>query len=381
VTTVGVNLLWCVPGRVGGSEEYVTRALAPLPAAAPELEVVLFALPGFAAAHPEVAARHEVVTAPLTGRRRALRVVAERTWLAREATRRRLALVHHAGGTAPALPGVRPRVVLSMHDIQYVAFPQYFTRIKLAWLRRQVPAGLRRADVVTTPSGFVRDTLASELGVDRERVVVVPHGLPPDFASGRVDEDALRARYRLPGPFLLYPAATYPHKNHLLLLDVLARLRDRSDLRLVLTGGRGLGEDALVRAINRRGLRDQVLRTGRVPDADRDGLLRCADVVVFPSRYEGFGAPVLEAMAVGTPVVAAATTALPEVLGAGRCQPAGLLVDPDDGPGWAAAVARVLDDAELRARLITAGRVRAAELTNVQSARSLASAYRGALAR
>jgi alpha-1,3-rhamnosyl/mannosyltransferase len=268
-----------------------------------------------------------------------------------------------------------------MHDIQYVAFPHYFTRLKLEWLRREVPAGLTRARVVTTPSEFVRRTLGAELGVAPDRVQVVPHGLPAGFASGPVDEDALRARYHLHGPFLLYPAATYPHKNHLLLLDVLARLRDRPELQLVLTGGSGLGEEAVVRAINQRGLRDRVRRTGRVPDRDRDGLLRCADALVFPSRYEGFGAPVLEAMAVGTPVIAADATALPEVLGPPRPDPAGLLIDPDDGAGWADAVGRLLDDADLRARLIAAGHARAAELTDVQSARALVTAYRGALAR
>ena len=132
----------------------------------------------------------------------------------------------------------------------------------------------------------------------------------------------------------------------------------------------------LVHAIHQRGLRDRVVRTGRVPDRDRDGLLRCADALVFPSRYEGFGAPVLEAMAVGTPVLAAATTALPEVVGS-----AGLLLDPDDGDAWAHAIAAVLDDETLRAELIAAGRARAAELTATRSAAALALAYRGALAR
>lgn len=379
MTVVGVNLLWCVPGQVGGSEEYVTRALAPLHEVAPDVRAVLFVLPGFGRAHPRLADQYELVAAPLNGRRRSLRVVAERTWLAREVARRRVPLVHHAGGTAPPLARARADVVLSMHDIQYLAFPHYFTRLKLEWLRREVPAGLARARVITTPSEFVRGTLHTELGVAPERVQLVPHGLPSDFATGPVDEDALRARYHLPGPFLLYPAATYPHKNHLLLIDVLARLRP--ELQLVLTGGPGLGEDDVVRAINQRGLRDRVRRTGRVPDHDRDGLLRCADALVFPSRYEGFGAPVLEAMAVGTPVIAAAATALPEVLGLPRPDPAGLLVDPDDGAGWADAIGRVLDDADLRARLIAAGHARAAELTDVQSARALAGAYGGALAR
>jgi alpha-1,3-rhamnosyl/mannosyltransferase len=90
VTSVGVNLLWCVPGQVGGSEEYVTRVLAPLHEVAPDVRPILFVVPGLATAHPGLADRYELVAAPLNGRRRSLRVVAERTWLAREAARRRL---------------------------------------------------------------------------------------------------------------------------------------------------------------------------------------------------------------------------------------------------------------------------------------------------
>jgi alpha-1,3-rhamnosyl/mannosyltransferase len=239
-----------------------------------------------------------------------------------------------------------------------------------------MPGSLRRADVITTPTEFVRHSLIADLGVDGARIDLVPHGLPPDFASGVIDEGALRARYDVPGPFLLYPAATYPHKNHILLLDALARMGDRPDLRLVLTGGAGLGEESLLRVIHRRGLRDRVIRTGRVPDADRDALLRIADALVFPSRYEGFGAPVLEAMAVGTPVLAAAATALPEVVGS-----AGLLLDPNDPDAWADAIGRVLDDEALRAQLVTAGRARAAELTAERSAQALVRAYRKALVR
>ena len=109
MTAIGVNLLWCVPGHVGGSEEYVTRALAPLHEVAPDVRPTLFVLPGLATAHPGLADRYELVAAPLNGRRRSLRVVAERTWLAREAARRRLALVHHAGARRPRSRACPPR--------------------------------------------------------------------------------------------------------------------------------------------------------------------------------------------------------------------------------------------------------------------------------
>ena len=193
MTAVGVNLLWCVPGRVGGSEEYISRMLAPLATAAPDLEIVLFVLPGFTVAHPELSTAFEIVTAPVSGAQRSVRVLAERTWLAREVRRRHLDVVHHAGGTAP--PGSnRAGVVLSVHDIQYAAYPQYFRPVKRAWLRYELPASLRRARVITTPSEFVRGSLVEELGADAEQIAVVPHGLPAGFASGDFDEEALRAR-------------------------------------------------------------------------------------------------------------------------------------------------------------------------------------------
>jgi glycosyltransferase involved in cell wall biosynthesis len=375
VTEVAVNLLWCLPGRVGGSEEYVTRFLLDVADAAPDLTLVLYVVPGFTVAHPDLARRHEVVVGPVSGEQRSLRVLAERTWLARTLANRRPAIVHHAGGTAPTSAGWAP-IVLSIHDVQYEMFPDHFRPLKRRWLGRAVPGGLRRARVVTAPSEFVKSTLVEGHKLDPTRVVVVPHGLPTAFARTPVDDDSLRHRYQVPGPFVLYPAATYPHKNHHVLLDALTHLPRESELRLVLIGGSGLGEEALQRSISVLGLRDRVIRTGRVPDGDRDGLLRLADAVVFPSRYEGFGAPVIEAMAAGTPVLAAKTTALPEVVGT-----AGLLLDPDDPRAWAAAIDEVLRDATLRDRLVDAGRARASLFTARRSAAALAVAYRLALDR
>jgi alpha-1,3-rhamnosyl/mannosyltransferase len=358
---------------VGGSEEYITRALGAVASVAPDLDLVLFALPAFSRAHPDLAERHEVVVSPVHGRRRSARVVVERTWLPRRARDRGVELVHHAGGTAPAAGGLP--IVLSVHDIQYVSLPANFSALKRRWLGYAVPAGLRRASVVTVPSSFVRSTLVTAYGPTAGRVVVVPHGLPTDFAAKEVtDDDALRDRYAVPGPFVLYPAATYPHKNHEVLLDAMARLPSSSDLKLVLIGGTGRAEDAVLEGISRRGLWPQVVRTGRVSDADRDGLLRLADALVFPSRYEGFGAPVAEAFAAGTPVIASDATALPEVVG-----DAGLLLPPGDAAAWAAAMQRIETDQALRTSLIAAGRRRAGELSAHSSAAALVDAYRLAL--
>jgi alpha-1,3-rhamnosyl/mannosyltransferase len=155
------------------------------------------------------------------------------------------------------------------------------------------------------------------------------------------------------------------------LLEALART---PDLGLVLLGGQGRAEPDVAGAITRLGLADRVVRPGRVSDADRDGCYRAALATVFPSRYEGFGAPVLEAMDVGCPVLAADATALPEVVGDG-----GWLLPPTDVDAWAAALARVRDDGDERARLAAAGRSRAARYPGAVSARALLAAYRSVL--
>ena len=283
---VGVNLLWCLPGAVGGSEEYLARQLAGLHDVAPDIHATVFVLPGFAAAHREVAARHELVVASLDARRRSRRVLTESTWLPG-----RLAgvdVVHHGGGTVPARsPGP---ILLTIHDVQYRTYPEYLTPLKRQYLRLAVPLAVRRAATIAVPSEYVRRTVIDGFGRDPDRVVVVPHGVDPPTAPA--DADELRERYGLGDRrFVVYPAITHPHKNHRFLLELLAGPWNDPDLALVLLGGRGLAEDDVVATIERLGLGPRVVRPGRVPAADRDGLIAAAEALVFPSEYEGFGAP------------------------------------------------------------------------------------------
>jgi len=368
---VGVNLLWLRTGVVGGSEAYLCRQLEGLAELAPpDLELTVFALPAFAPAHREITVPIRV--APLGPGRRAARVVAESTWLARAT--RNLDLVHHGGGTVPAL--TTAPAVLTVHDLQYLSIPATFSAAKLAYLRVVVPRSVRRASVVCVPSEFVAATVVDGLGAARDKVVVVPHGLPAS-ALGRpaTGEAELRRRLALPGPTVVYPAITYRHKNHAVLVEALARLAPSwPDLRLVLLGAPGPAEQDLVALVARRGLGGAVVRPGRVSDADRDGLYALATAMAFPSRYEGFGAPALEAMARGCPVLAADATALPEVVGDG-----GRLLDPDDPDAWAGALAALASDAAERARWAAAGRTRAARFTATRSAAALLGAYRAAL--
>ena len=371
ILTVGVNLLWCRPGQVGGSEEYLARQLLGLSTAAPDITVRLVVPPGYPEAHPELVERFDMTVGPQTARdRRSLRIVAESRSL--PSLIGAVDVIHHAGGTLPVRrrPAHRGPTVLTIHDLQYLRFPEYFSTTRRTYLRLRMPPSARHADVIAVPTNFVRRSVVDAFGVDGARVLVVPHGIdPPDLAPA-AEAETLRARYGLGDRrVLVYPAITHPHKGHRFLVDLLADRWKDDELVLVLLGGPGEAEADLARAIIDRGVVDRVVRPGRVPDDDRDGLVALAEALVFPSEYEGFGAPALEAMALGTPVIASDQGALPEVVGdAGLLRP----LDPD---AWAGALDEI---AATRAEIVRRGRERAATFTATASGAALAAAYRRA---
>jgi len=367
---VGINLLWLVPGVVGGSETYTTRLLNGLVERSSELDYTLFALPQFADAHPVLAKSFKIAYAPVTGSLKSFRVAGENSWLAIQCRRRHIDLLHHAGGTVPVVRAVRP--ILTIHDLQYLYYPEYFTKAKLTYLRTMVPRSAEVARLVLTPSEFSRRTVIERLNIDPSIVVVVPHGISPRTISA--SSDALE-RYGISGSFFLYPAITYPHKNHLVLVEAFARvLENHPDTMLVLTGAKGSMEVRIAREVAQLGIGDRVLRLGYIPSDDLEALYAEAVALTFPSRFEGFGAPVLEAMARRCPVIASDATALPEVV-----QDAGYLVSPDNAEQWAHAMEHLLTDESRREELAESGIKRAAEFTWSRAADVLEDSYRHAL--
>jgi glycosyltransferase involved in cell wall biosynthesis len=359
----GVNLLWCVPGDVGGSEQYLVRQLLGLASQPSPFEPTLYCLPSFVDAHPELAALYPMVTATISGTSRPRRVLAEHTWL-----RRRTGgadVVHHGGGTTPTV-GRRP-IVLTIHDLQYLTHPEYLTPTKRRYLERTIPRSVDRAAVVAVPTEYVRATVVDAYGTDPDRVVVVPHGVESSLGADAPSALELRHVYGLgSGPMIVYPAITHPHKNHRFLLELMARHWTDPELRLVMLGGRGAAEAQVQADIVRLGLERRVVRPGRVPDAHRDGLVAAADALVFPSEYEGFGAPAAEAMALGTPVICSDQPALAEVVG-----DAGLVL-PLDVDSWADALDVV---AARSSEMSAAGRRRVGAFTTERSGAALAGAY------
>ena len=249
------------------------------------------------------------------------------------------------------LPRVdRPPAAVSLLDIQHLFFPEFFSRAELLYRRFAYGWSLRKARVVIAISRHVKDTLVERMGIEPDRIEVIHLGL---------DHDVFRPGDEPREPFLLYPANPWPHKNHDRLFEAFKRLRrDRPELRLVLTG------TGLERLVTPPG----VTVKGRVPREELASLYRRASALVFPSLYEGFGQPPLEAMASGCPVACSPAGALPEV-----CGTAARYFDPMSPDEIAEAVSTVLADPE---PLVRRGLERAAKFTWDECARSHDRVYR-----
>ncbi|TSA52082.1 MAG: glycosyltransferase family 1 protein [Actinobacteria bacterium] len=360
-------MLWCVPGRVGGSEEYFVRQLSGLKEIGAPFDITVFAPRGFGAAHPDVAQSFRLIESTNTCERREARVWLENTWLAAQTSD--FDLVHHGGGTIASRGN--KKTLLTIHDAQYLTYPEYFGTLKLAYLRNRVPSALRRATIVATPSAYVRTTLVDSLGVEAQKIHVVRHGLESQIGEGATSEVALRAKFGLGTSRILFmPAITHPHKNHEFVLRMLAGPWKDDSIKLVMAGGSGLADARVTQLIAELDLGHRALRIGRVGAADRDGMIKLSFALVFPSLYEGFGAPALEAMALGTPVIASNCASLPEVIGDG-----GLVLALEESL-WAGALVEVN---ARRDELVRRGHARAAQFTATKSAQDLCQAYESAL--
>ncbi len=362
-----VNLLWCAHGRVGGSEEYLVRQLTGLADVATDITCELHLANRLADAHPTLA-RHQLAITRLDVDRRPFASPpstppspsppAEPT--------------SSTTAAAPRRSGDEHRRVVTVHDLQYLRLPQYFSRARLTYLRAMMGQSIRRATVITTPTAHVAATVTEAFDIDPERIVVVPHGVPAAEVS---DADIAESRRThlgdTDGRLVVLPAITHPHKGHLRMIAAFSRW-SRADDRLVLIGGAGAAEERVTAAISASGIADRISRPGRVSEHERDRLIAAADIVALPSEEEGFGAPVVEAMAAGTAVVVSDIPALHEVA-AGA---AAIATDTDNG------LVDALDEAIAdRTRLEAAGRERAGRYTTEASGRALASAYRRAVGR
>jgi glycosyltransferase involved in cell wall biosynthesis len=258
---------------------------------------------------------------------------------------------------APAHPDVP--LILTVHDLSYELYPEFFSLKQRLWHRAVGPRALaRRAEAILAVSETTKRDVIERWGVAPERVTVTLEGAPSAYAPDRDALDAARARFRLPERFILHVGALEPRKNHLGLLDAYHQLRPQTrfnGLGLVLAGPAGWNNGDILAAIRRSPYRDDIRLLGYVTESDRAALYGLATVFAFPSFYEGFGLPPLEAMAAGLPVVASHAGAVGEVVG-----DAGILTDPYRPSELSDALAAVLDSASLAELYAERGRKRAA---------------------
>jgi Glycosyltransferase len=273
------------------------------------------------------------------------------------------------------LPPTRPgtRTLLTVHDLSFLRYPDHFVPKLVRYLERVVPASVARADRVLADSEATRADLIRLLGTPPEKVEVLYSGVDPRFRpepeSG--ERERLRARYGLDRPYVLSVGTLQPRKNFVRLIRAFARLPDTGRV-LVIAGGRGWLYESVLEEAARHPDRVRVL--GFVEDADLPALYRGADLFVFPSFYEGFGLPVLEAMACGVPVVASDASSIPEMVGT-----AGILLPPDDAQGMAGALLQLLQDAAFHAEMRQRALEQAGWFSWEQTARRTLEAYRETL--
>ncbi len=372
---IGLNLLFLVPDETGGMEVYARHLIESLVRVRPDLEFVAFVNREAAAKRGPWNELMRSVTVPVNSRNRAAWVLADQTLLPAMAGRMRIDLLHSLANLAPAWGPYRR--LLTVHDLIHRTFPDAHEGVRAKALSYVMPLGIRRSHRLIAISQATRDDLVNLFHERPDKIDVIPQGVGEPHPERALPENRLRSQLDAGDrPIALSLSAKRPHKNLPRLLDALARIPSERRPLLVIPGYRTWHEDELREQALALAIEDDVRFLGWVSEEEVEGLYAASSLFVFPSYYEGFGLPVLEAMQRGVPVACSDRTSLPEVAGG-----AALMFDPDRPEEIADAMERLLSGGDEVERLRAAGRARAAQFSWDDTARLTAESYERTLAR
>jgi glycosyltransferase involved in cell wall biosynthesis len=372
---IGINALFMIPGEVGGSETYLRNLVAHLGSMGRSNEYVIFTNRESAGTFVHPSSGFKEVHCPVRAAFRPARVLYEQLLLPLQVRQREIDVLHSPGYTAPFVSPC-PSVV-TIYDLNFLHHPEDFSQPSAMTLRVLVPLAAKRCDLIITLSKKSRRDIVATLGVSGDQVrVTYPAASVALLEPGRSTIQDLRLRHSISERYILCVAASHPHKNLCTLVEAyqLLRTQHSSEHQLVIVGLKGRDHDRLLELVSELSLENEVVLTGWIPDEQLALLYDSADVFVFPSLYEGFGIPVLEAMLYGVPVVSSNVSFLCEATG-----DATIAVNPHDSTEMATAIGRVLKDMHLRASLVEKGYQHAQKFSWEETARQTLKVYEEAV--
>jgi glycosyltransferase involved in cell wall biosynthesis len=348
---IGINALYLLPGKVGGSETYIRSLVINLLEMDRDNIYVIFINKESIGIFPESDPRIKIILCPIKATNRPLRILWEQFILPFQVRRHNVDVLLSAGMTAPFFCPVPSALVI--YDLQHVNQPQNFPPLYRFFLKTIIYLSAKTADRIITISEHVKLDIIRHYKIRRHNIMVGYLAVDQDkfFPIGSEDIEAIRTKYELPEHYILYAAALLPHKNHDRLLQAFKEIHENMPgMMLVLTGAWESGYDRIMGMIKETGLRNNVIMLGWLPFDDIPALYRGAQLFVYPTLHEGFGLPILEAMASAVPVVCSEIEPLIEVAG-----DAALFVDPYDHKDIARGISLVLNSREDRSKLIQKG--------------------------
>lgn len=356
---IGINALYLLPGKVGGSETYIRNLAKWLSRIDRNNTYFIFINRESAGIFDKIAPGFTVITCPLQATNRPVRILWEQLMLPFYLRRYKIDVLLSAGETAPFFCPTTS--ILVIYDLFHVYHPKEFSRFHLFFLRMIKYRSARTADGIITISGKSKSDIIQYFKMQPEKIAVAYLAVNHEEFHPADSRDliSVRTKYDLPERYILYTAALLPHKNHERLLKAFKKIKGLSpERKLVFTGAWEAGHDTVSDMISALGLQQDVIMLGWLPFGDIPLVYRNAELFIYPSLHEGFGLPLLEAMASGVPVICSRIEPLTEVAG-----DATFFVDPYDHLDIAQGMSTVLNDTALRARLIEKGLRRAKEFT------------------